>query len=585
MQASMETPTQALNAVEINGGKALVVDDELSNRVILRALLKKLGYTVVEAKDGAESVRRFTDERPDVVFMDVMMPGMDGYEATGRIKSLSGDRFVPIIFLTALTDEDALVKCIEAGGDDFLTKPFSHTILRSKIQAMDRIRGLHLEINNLYDRMRQEEEIAEQVFRTAVVADNVAMDVIPHRLQSADIFSGDLLLTARAPSGDLHLLLGDFTGHGLSAALGALPTAEVFRAMTAKGFSPEQILAAINRKLNNLLPTGMFLAGTFVRVPPSIDYLQVFNCGLPDSLLLDDSGGVILQRIGSSLLPLGILAEQDMARGMVHIPVEPGIRLLLASDGVTEAHDPNGELFGQQRFEDAIAASAGQDHALGCINAALDAFCGDAPQADDISLVEVPCRDDLFPKAAETSVEQPVVEPSVEQAAGDFEDQWHVVLVLRGSRLHKQDPIPLIINQVQELEGATLDNRSLFTVLTELYVNALDHGVLGLDSSLKSDPEGFGHYFAEREKRLEKLNDGEVRFSVQCEQHGSERRLRILVEDSGNGFDHARVIRKDPDEDPMRLHGRGIALLSRLCASLTYLGAGNEVEAVYLLKP
>ncbi|KOR27841.1 histidine kinase, partial [Achromatium sp. WMS2] len=239
---------------------ALVVDDELSNRIILRSILKRFGYSVLEAKSGQEGVEIFSNHDLDVVFMDVLMPEMDGYDATINIKKLAGDRFVPVIFLTALTEEDALVRCIEVGGDDFLTKPFSHAILHSKLRALERIRSLHVEVDRLYGRMRLEEEIAKKVFNTAVLGNNVAMDLIPHRMQSAAIFSGDLLLTAWAPSGDLNVLLGDFTGHGLSAALGALPMAAVFRAMTDKGFAPERILATMNEELHNLLPAGMFLA-------------------------------------------------------------------------------------------------------------------------------------------------------------------------------------------------------------------------------------------------------------------------------------------------------------------------------------
>jgi CheY-like chemotaxis protein len=584
----MPVSFEPTSASRLSGGVALVVDDELSNRVILKALLKKQGFEVLQAKDGQEAIEQFEQQRPDLVFMDVMMPGMDGYEATRRIKALAGGCFTPIIFLTALTDEAALAKCIQAGGDDFLTKPFSHTILRSKVQAMERIRALHIQVNTLYDRMRQEEKIAEQVFSTAVVADNIAMDVIGHRLQAADIFSGDLFLTARAPSGDLHLLLGDFTGHGLSAALGALPTAEVFRTMTGKGFSADQILGAINRKLHNLLPTGMFMAGTFVSMPPSLDYVQIFNCGLPEGLILEPDSHAIRTRVKSSLLPLGILPRQDMLQGMVHIPITPGCKVLLASDGVTEAHGPHGELFGQQRFEQAIADSRGQRTAIDSINQAMDAFCGDAPQADDISLVEAPCSADLFPATADMAEPSDSAPPTDEFSAIDQENRedhdWQVSLSLKGARLGRVDPVPLLINQIQELEEESLELRPLFTVLTELFINALDHGVLQLDSTLKSSPDGFTHYFSEREQRLQKLQtQGEVNIEVSCVKKIHGRFLRIRVEDSGNGFDPSALL-LDPKSDPTRLHGRGVSLIKRLCVSLEYLGAGNIAEAVYPLS-
>jgi CheY-like chemotaxis protein len=123
---------------------ALIVEDENTNRLILKSLLKKRGYEVIEAVNGAEAVDRFTHHEPDIIFMDVLMPVMDGYEATRRIKQLAGDRFIPVIFLTAMSDEKALARCVEAGGDDFLAKPFSFTLLSAKLTAMERIHALLL---------------------------------------------------------------------------------------------------------------------------------------------------------------------------------------------------------------------------------------------------------------------------------------------------------------------------------------------------------------------------------------------------------------------------------------------------------
>ncbi|WP_233519398.1 response regulator [endosymbiont of Ridgeia piscesae] len=98
-------------------GTALVADDELSNRVILNALLKKLGYQVIQAVDGADAVEKFRQHSIDIVLMDVMMPVMDGYAATEIIKSETADKFIPVLFLTAMTDDKALARCIEVGVD------------------------------------------------------------------------------------------------------------------------------------------------------------------------------------------------------------------------------------------------------------------------------------------------------------------------------------------------------------------------------------------------------------------------------------------------------------------------------------
>ena len=218
-------------------GKALIVDDEKTNRLILRSLLLKQGYEIVEAADGQQAVDLFHQEQPGIIFMDVMMPIMDGYEATRQIKAAAGNRFVPIIFLTAISDEQALADCIEAGGDDFLVKPYDKLILHSKIRSMQRIALLHREVQGMYGMIKREQEIAESVFLNAIQSSNIDNPYIKHVVRPAGIFSGDMVLSAYSPSRDLYFLTGDFTGHGLLSALGAMPVSEVFSAMTTKGFS------------------------------------------------------------------------------------------------------------------------------------------------------------------------------------------------------------------------------------------------------------------------------------------------------------------------------------------------------------
>jgi len=123
--------------------KILIVDDDKSNRLILSSYLKKNDYTVVEAESGLEAIELFQTDEPELVLIDVNMPLMDGLEATRQIKSMITDKFIPIIFLTAITDEKALSQCVEAGADDFLTKPYNKTLLKAKIDALKRVCHLY----------------------------------------------------------------------------------------------------------------------------------------------------------------------------------------------------------------------------------------------------------------------------------------------------------------------------------------------------------------------------------------------------------------------------------------------------------
>ena len=111
--------------------KTLVVDDEVFSRMKLKKIMENLGDCVT-AENGKEGIEVFEKENPDIIIMDIMMPVMDGYEATKIIKEKTRGSFVPVICLTALDDEEGLVKCIEAGADDFLSKPINRTILHAK---------------------------------------------------------------------------------------------------------------------------------------------------------------------------------------------------------------------------------------------------------------------------------------------------------------------------------------------------------------------------------------------------------------------------------------------------------------------
>lgn len=149
----------------------LLAEDGPADRMLLATLVARLGHRVLTAANGLEAVALFEQERPQLVLMDAMMPVMDGFEAARRIKRLAGEELVPIIFLTSLSENEALVQSIEAGGDDFLSKPYNPLILEAKIKAMNRLRRLQatvLEQRDLIARhnghLLTEQRVAKAVF-------------------------------------------------------------------------------------------------------------------------------------------------------------------------------------------------------------------------------------------------------------------------------------------------------------------------------------------------------------------------------------------------------------------------------------
>lgn len=572
-----------------NENPAVLLVDQAPVCLSLRGLLESEGFQVTEVTNASEILPYFNQTKPDIVFIDYEISASDNHESISVMLAEEKHRFLPIIFLSAHSDEQAYTTCIDLGGHDYLTKPVSKNLLKAKLHLIERIRKIHTEAQRLHDQVRMEQELAETVFNGAVIADNLKLDCLNTIIKPAEAFNGDVLLSAHAPSNDLYILLGDFTGHGLAAALGALPAAEVFRAMTAKGFSPHQIVAAINQKLHGLLPTGMFFAIQFVVINHDLDYIKVINCGMPDILLLDGQSGAIKQRFNSRFHPLGIVAEAEFHDLFSRAKIIPGDRILLVSDGVTEARNSRNENFGKMRLEQAVQNRQNGDSVLDSILNALDTFCQDTPQTDDISLADIPCIAEVLPQWSQSgevfSGSTPQDSEQIGRAELPASNEFSQVplefsLTLPGNRLGNTDPIPLLINHLQEMEGLHKHRRLLFTLLSELYVNALDHGLLHLDSKLKNSAEGFSEYFMEREKRLQNLQTGSIYFRVQAYHTDQGGKIKIRIEDSGTGFDLS-VLSDYLKTDPDHPSGRGIQLLHSLCESVRYEEPGNKAEVVF----
>ena len=547
-------------------GTALIVDDEKTNRLILKSLLSKQGYETIEAVNGQEAIDLFKSEMPSIIFMDVMMPVLDGYEATRQIKKAAGNSFVPVIFLTAMSDDEALAQCIEAGGDDFLVKPYDKVILQSKIRSMQRIASLNREVQGMYSMIHREQEIAESVFINAIQSSNIENEYLRQAVRPAGIFSGDMVLSAYSPSRDLYFLTGDFTGHGLLAALGAMPVSEVFRAMTTKGFSPEEILIGINKKLKTMLPVGMFFGAQLVVVNHDLEHVRIFNAGMPDVIIVDGETNRIKHRIASTGLPLGVSGTIEPKELVQYAPISYNDKILMHSDGLIEARNGADEEFGNSRLLQSIS-SAPKDRIFDQVFGDLDKFCGEnTTQADDVTLVEITCVHEVLP---EVEVHD-FIRPST-HSLGD-RGEWKLSMRFNGARLRETNPVPILVNYLMEMEELEAERQSLFTVMTELYLNALDHGVLGLDSSVKADPSGFSTYFESRESRLGSLDSGYVIFNLSVEQESTRRSILLRIEDSGEGFDFQNFT-PPPGKDA--LSGRGILLIQDLCESLEYHGKGN----------
>jgi CheY-like chemotaxis protein len=371
----------------------LVVDDQAANRVLLTYLLEDDGHQVQEASNGDEAIAKYHRSVPDLVLMDVMMPGKDGYEVATELK-LNANVHVPIIFLTALSDDLSLSKCIECGGDDFLTKPVNEVLLTAKIKAHERVRDLNNELsekNNelekLHRLLRDEHDLAEFVFEKAI-SGQIKHPNVQHYLAGMSSFSGDVVLLERSNQGTLFVLLGDFTGHGLPAALGVLPAKQAFTFLVREGRSLPEIAAYLNNSLYEYLPAQMFCAASILEFNPQTRVLDYWHGGLPDLLLLD-ANGRIRQSIKSTHIALGVVSEKSFNADTGRIQMAENERLLVYSDGITDCCNVAGEMLGEERFEAMLDGQVDSSQLFDSLVERVLQFGLGRPQDDDISILEI----------------------------------------------------------------------------------------------------------------------------------------------------------------------------------------------------
>ncbi len=557
--------------------KILVVDDVQVNRTILSRFFDKLGHKVIEAGNGQDAVDMFLSESPDIVIMDVMMPVMDGYEATKRIKSICGDKWVPVVFLTALNEMDHFLKGLDIGGDDFISKPFNFEILAAKIKVLERTIELQRELIEKSDILRMMNAKSEgELLLGKDVLDRLIgrernQSGVTSWISPLNLFSGDIVLSAKSPDGTLHVLQADSAGHGLSAALAIVPAIELFYSMTTKGFGLGAITRELNRKIKRLMPLGYFMTATLLSVDYQDGIVTAWNGGNHPSLMIDGDGN-ILKAFESKHPPLGILSDQEFSAkietGYLN-EMQGDCRIYLYSDGIVDAEGDRGR-FGQDKVIHTLCKSSPAAR-LENVRAALDNHIAGHPRVDDMSIVEIDCVADHLP-----------VDPRKEEKGLNQDNaRWHFDVTISAEHLKTLDLTPVIMNIVNSLGLDARYNSHLFLILSELVNNAIDHGLLALNSEEKHHPLGMERYFEKRAKHLMNIVQGEIEIGIANVIHEDRNCLRIAIRDTGVGFDLSRL--KDIEQNEAK-HGRGIPLVRSLCLSLDYLGSGNEAIAYYPLS-
>jgi serine phosphatase RsbU (regulator of sigma subunit) len=289
--------------------------------------------------------------------------------------------FAPVMAVTARRYCDSLITSMKA-------QRHSHHLVEKLTEANKDLVSQNTVMTQQRSLLEQEGDLAKHVFGQLILGGDCKLPGIHTWNQPMGSLSGDLTQTARGPSGQAYIFLSDFTGHGLPAALGALPASSVFLAMASKGLPVESIATELNTKLNQLLPIGYFCCAVLLELSADQRTLNVWNSGLPPVLVKRrDKAGY--ERIISHSLPLGVITGEAFDTPAQRVELRPGDLVYAYTDGLTEAANRDGEMWGTERLENFLERPDLPFPRLPALIEEVLQHIDRAPTSDDISIVEV----------------------------------------------------------------------------------------------------------------------------------------------------------------------------------------------------
>ena len=368
--------------------KILLAEDSAASRFLLQRAVEELGHECVMAEDGVQAWELYKREGAEVVISDWIMPGLDGDELCRRIRSDEDGPYTYFVMLTSLEDKEHVLRGMQAGVDDYLTKPLDRNDLGARLIAASRVTALHRQI------VEQQRELESEVAMAAGIQAGL-LPSEPPAVEGAEVaglclpaanVGGDYYDVVLDDQGRLVMLIADVAGHSIGSALLMAMARSILRREIAQGGSPAEILTATNVAMfGDLVNAGLFITMFCARYDPADGGLTYANAGHNPPLLVH--AGRETAELDADGAAIGFLEHVDFEERTDSLA--PGDALLLYTDGVVEALDPADEQFGEERLAELVDAMAelGADPVVHAVVEALNDFTGGGHQRDDITLV------------------------------------------------------------------------------------------------------------------------------------------------------------------------------------------------------
>ncbi|MHC4885336.1 MAG: PP2C family protein-serine/threonine phosphatase [Planctomycetota bacterium] len=375
----MDSPTQ----------KILIVDDEGSYRLMLRGLLEKKGFLVIEAEDGESGVERALQERPDLILMDVNMPKLKGSEAVRVLKETEVCQDTPIIVVSGREDSDDLLKCFHHGASDYVRKVFHHEELLARINTHLSLARLRQELMETNQRLHSDLEYAGEIQQS------IQAVVLPETERVS--FAGRYY-PCEATSGDHYSAFWLDDQHIGAAMLAVFLKGQLENICRLGGYGsghlrdPGEVLGIVNESLCAKNFGREFISAVYGILNLATMEFQFANAGHPYPLLVDVDGTA--REIETASPVLGIFADSEFYTH--RLSLESGQGIFLYTDGLVETRRTGREEYGVERLLDLLGLSVGQEPEVVAdrVAASVEEFRNGHSREDDISLLYFHCRDE-----------------------------------------------------------------------------------------------------------------------------------------------------------------------------------------------
>jgi sigma-B regulation protein RsbU (phosphoserine phosphatase) len=367
----------------------LLVDDNPTNLQVLFQTLDGVGCKLLIAKNGEIAISIAGKALPDLILLDIMMPGIDGYEVCRQLKSNAATSDIPVIFLSALGDTEDKVKGLQLGAVDYITKPFQPDEVIARVNTHLTIHRLKREVESQKDQLEHELEVVSAVQRKLLPKQLPVIDgfKLAVHYETSRYAGGDYYDILELPDNCWGFLIADAEGHSAPAAVLMAMTCALFRSYPGSAADPAEVLHYLNEHLCKVADPS-FMTALYAYYDANAQTVRMARAGHPLPMIFRHSDKKAIELPCPGVYPLGI-EPYEIEIPVTETKLEPGDRFLIYTDGLTERFDMGGKTYGEDRLLRLLATDSADDPqgVIAAIMADVEQFAGEHPADDDQALL------------------------------------------------------------------------------------------------------------------------------------------------------------------------------------------------------